>query len=73
MIAGMTAQWSSPGVTLGTEALLAAVYLHGMAGDIARERVGEHSLIATDLLAALPEAYARARERAVEKFVHISG
>jgi NAD(P)H-hydrate epimerase len=73
MIAGMTAQWSSPGATPGKEAFLAAVYLHGMAGDIARERMGEHCLVATDLLAALPEAYARARERVVEKFVHISG
>ncbi len=55
------------------EALWAAVYLHGLAGDIARERMGEHSLIATDLLAALPEAFARARERGQEKFVRISG
>jgi hydroxyethylthiazole kinase-like uncharacterized protein yjeF len=55
------------------EALLAAVYLHGLAGDIARERMGEHSLVATDLLAALPEAFARVRERAEEKFVRISG
>ena len=55
------------------EALLAAVHLHGLAGDIARERVGENSLIATDLLAALPEAFARARARAQEKFVRVSG
>ncbi len=55
------------------EALLAAVYLHGLAGDIAWERMGEHSLIATDLLAALPQAFTRARERALEKFVRISG
>jgi NAD(P)H-hydrate epimerase len=55
------------------EALLAAVHLHGLAGDIARERMGEPSVIATDLLAALPEAFARARERGQEKFVRISG
>ena len=55
------------------EALLAAVHLHGLAGDIARERMGEYSLIATDLLAALPEAFARARKRAHEKFVRVSG
>jgi NAD(P)H-hydrate epimerase len=55
------------------DALLAAVYLHGLAGDVARERMGEHSLIATDLLTALPEAFARARKRAREKFVRISG
>jgi ADP-dependent NAD(P)H-hydrate dehydratase len=32
------------------------VYLHGRAGDLARERVGEVSLIATDLLDFLPAA-----------------
>ena len=43
------------------EAVLAAVYLHGLAGDIACETVGEHSLVATDLLGALPEAFRRVR------------
>ena len=42
------------------QAVIAAVYLHGLAGDVACERVGEHSLIATDLLAGLPEAFKRA-------------
>ena len=37
----------------------AAVYLHGLAGDVAAERVGEESLIARDVIAALPEAFAR--------------
>jgi len=55
------------------EALLAAVHLHGLAGDVARDRMGEHSLVATDLLAGLPAAFARARERVREKFVRISG
>ncbi len=41
-------------------AVIAAVYLHGLAGDVACERMGEHSLTATDLLATLPEAYRRA-------------
>ena len=31
-------------------AVCAAVYLHGMAGDVARERMGEQAMIATDLL-----------------------
>ena len=55
------------------DALLTAVYLHGLAGDVARERMGEASLVATDVLTALPEAFARARQRAREKFVRISG
>jgi len=33
------------------------VYLHGRAGDLARERVGEASLIASDLLDYLPRAF----------------
>jgi NAD(P)H-hydrate repair Nnr-like enzyme with NAD(P)H-hydrate dehydratase domain len=40
------------------------VHLHGLAGDVMREQQGEHSLIATDLLAGLPEAFRRTREAA---------
>jgi NAD(P)H-hydrate epimerase len=43
------------------DALAAAVYLHGLAGDVAAERVGEESLIARDVIAALPDAFARLR------------
>ena len=43
-------------------AVVAAVYMHGLAGDVAAERMGEHSLVATDLLAALPEAFRRATQ-----------
>jgi ADP-dependent NAD(P)H-hydrate dehydratase / NAD(P)H-hydrate epimerase len=39
--------------------LSAAVYLHGMAGDLASEEKGVESLIATDLLPQLPEAFKR--------------
>jgi len=35
----------------------AAVYLHGLAGDIAAEEEGMESLIATDLLVYLPKAF----------------
>jgi NAD(P)H-hydrate epimerase len=42
-----------------TDALAAAVYLHGLAGDVAAGRVGEESLVARDVIAALPEAFAR--------------
>ena len=45
-------------------AVCAAVYLHGLAGDVMRETVGEHSLVATDLLRGLPTAFERARQSA---------
>jgi ADP-dependent NAD(P)H-hydrate dehydratase / NAD(P)H-hydrate epimerase len=43
-------------------AVIAAVYLHGLAGDVAREKVGEASLIAGDVIANIPEAFKRAKQ-----------
>ena len=54
-------------------AAVAAVYLHGLAGDVAEESMGEHSLVATDLLTGLPEAFRRAKRWAGESVVRISG
>jgi len=54
-------------------AVLAAVHLHGLAGDVMRESVGEHSMVATDLLRGLPEAFWRAQKTAQEKFVRWGG
>jgi NAD(P)H-hydrate epimerase len=67
MIAGLLAQ--NPKREF--EAVLAAVYLHGLAGDIACATMGEHSLVATDLLQALPEAFRRVREEAQQNRVKI--
>jgi ADP-dependent NAD(P)H-hydrate dehydratase / NAD(P)H-hydrate epimerase len=69
IVAGMIAQ--NP--QRSCEAVLAAVYLHGLAGDLARDAVGEHSLVATDLVRTLPEAFRRVRAEAVEKWVKIAG
>lgn len=69
MVAGMMAQDSSEAML----ATVAAVHLHGLAGDVMREAVGEHSLVATDLLRGLPEAFRRTREAAREKFVRWDG
>jgi ADP-dependent NAD(P)H-hydrate dehydratase / NAD(P)H-hydrate epimerase len=55
------------------DAVIAAVHLHGLAGDIARESTGEHSMIATDLLGALPEAFRRTRQAAQESVVALRG
>ncbi len=52
-------------------AAIAAVYLHGLAGDVAAETMGEHSLVATDLLSGLPEAYRRAAQWAREETARI--
>lgn len=38
------------------EAAVLSVYLHGLAGDLARDQIGEISLIATDLIDFLPPA-----------------
>jgi len=38
------------------DAVLAAVYLHGLAGDIAARRLGEYSVTASAIIEALPEA-----------------
>jgi NAD(P)H-hydrate epimerase len=55
------------------DAVIAAVHLHGLAGDVARESMGEHSLVATDLLKGLPEAFRRTRQGAQEPQVTIYG
>ncbi len=40
-----------------TNAIIAAVFIHGMAGDIGAGHVGEYSLIASDIIKFLPEAF----------------
>ncbi|HLG13034.1 MAG TPA: NAD(P)H-hydrate dehydratase [Blastocatellia bacterium] len=53
IIAGLLAQ--KPDDPLG--AAIAAVYLHGLAGDIAASRVGIRAMIATDITAYLGDAF----------------
>jgi len=69
MVAGLIAQ--NPDRI--ADAVIAAVHLHGLAGDVARESMGEHSLVATDLLRALPEAFRRVWQAAQEPLVTICG
>ena len=57
MVAGLIAQHPQH----AHEATALAVYLHGLAGDLASESVGENSLVATDLLRFLPQAFAQTR------------
>ena len=69
MVAGVIAQ--NPDRV--AEAVIAAVHLHGLAGDVARESMGEHSLVATDLLTALPEAFRQVQGAAQVPLVMIDG
>jgi hydroxyethylthiazole kinase-like uncharacterized protein yjeF len=55
ILAGLTAQF---GVGNWDRVLGFGIYLHGLAGDIAASRTGQAPLIATDLIDAIPEAYA---------------
>jgi NAD(P)H-hydrate epimerase len=43
------------------EATVLAVYLHGLAGDLACAALGEHSLVATDLVRFMPESFQQAK------------
>jgi ADP-dependent NAD(P)H-hydrate dehydratase / NAD(P)H-hydrate epimerase len=74
VIAGMLAQ--NPKCAF--EAVLAAVNLHGLAGDIAAGSgamgllgMGEQSLVATDLLKTLPQAFQLLRRLSAKKWVKI--
>ena len=57
MISGFLAQFPKQ----PDEAVAAAVYLHGLAGEIGARVLGEKSLIATDILKYLPDSIAEAR------------
>ena len=39
-----------------TESAAAAVYIHGLAGDIAAEKLGRESMLPTDVIGCLPDA-----------------
>ena len=59
LITGLLAQFPKQ----PDEAVAAAVYLHGLAGEIGARYLGEKSLIATDILKYLPEAIAETEPR----------
>lgn len=56
VLAGLIGALLGQGATAFNAAVL-GVYLHGLAGDLAVARKGQISLIATDLIDALPEAF----------------
>jgi ADP-dependent NAD(P)H-hydrate dehydratase / NAD(P)H-hydrate epimerase len=68
LIAGFLAQF--PDNPAG--AVCAAVFLHGMAGDCARDVVGEQPMVATDLLRFNSDAFRRTRQWASEKLLRLN-
>jgi NAD(P)H-hydrate epimerase len=56
MIAGLLAQ-NREGKSSVSDIVCAAVNLHGKAGDIARDRKGERSMIARDIIEAIPDVF----------------
>ena len=58
VLAGMTGSLLAQGAN-PFAAAAAAVYLHGLAGDIAAEKLGRISMLPTDLINEIPQAYKR--------------
>lgn len=55
VLAGMITALLGQGLDPKT-AVITAVYLHGLAGDICAEKNGEYSVIASDIIAAIGDA-----------------
>jgi NAD(P)H-hydrate epimerase len=52
MISGLLGQIKNP-----LNACIAGVYIHGLAGDIASNEKGQHSMIASDIIEKIPDAF----------------
>jgi ADP-dependent NAD(P)H-hydrate dehydratase / NAD(P)H-hydrate epimerase len=57
MLTSLLAQGYTP-----TEAAFLGVYLHGMAGDVAKSRLNEETMIASDIIRGLPRAFNKINE-----------
>ncbi|HEU4415953.1 MAG TPA: ADP/ATP-dependent (S)-NAD(P)H-hydrate dehydratase, partial [Candidatus Angelobacter sp.] len=58
-------------VLLGSLNVARAAYLHGLAGDIAASLYGQQSMIATDIINCLGEAFAVCEDEALSKFAYL--
>ncbi len=58
VIAGIWVQFAAQGLTLknGLQAAKCAVYVHGLAGDLAAEKLSDYGVLASDTLSYLPMA-----------------
>jgi NAD(P)H-hydrate epimerase len=61
VLTGVVAGMLSQGLPAAHAARVAA-YVHGLAGDVCRDRMGEVGTTASDILDALPEAFTRCRD-----------
>jgi NAD(P)H-hydrate epimerase len=60
VLSGIIGSFVGQNPTNHFEAICTAVYLHGLSGIIAKEKIGERSVIASDIIRNLPEAIKRA-------------
>ena len=56
VLAGMTASFRCQGFDAVTSAAM-AVYIHGKAGDIAREKFSEYAMLPTDIISSLSDVF----------------
>jgi len=56
MLVGLVGQSLAGAISL-EEAIVLAVYLHGLAGDLAQQTLGEHSLMASDIMAKISGSF----------------
>ena len=56
VLSGIVGSLMAQGLLILNSAII-GVYIHGLAGDIAKDNYTSESLIATDLISSLPEAF----------------
>lgn len=57
VLAGTIATLASQNLVKPFEAVAAAVHLHGLAGDLAKKKLGERSVTASDIIEYIPQAW----------------
>ncbi len=67
VLLGVIAAFWADNIKKPFDATSTAVYLHGLAGDVATEKIGEKSVIASDVIDILPEVIKIAQEKIYEK------